>query len=512
MSTKTIKQVENLSEKGKKQLFWACFVSLMATSFAFMVRAMLVSTWGREFNLSNTQLGEIMGVGLWPFALSIVLLSLVIDKIGYGKAIIFAFLFHVSSTIILVFADGYWMLYLGTFILALGNGTVEGTINPLVASMFPKEKAKWLTILHAGWPGGMIVGGILGMALGEHTNWQYKVGLTLLPILVYGIMMLKQKFPVHERILAGVSFRDMLREAGTLGILIIVSLLVFQIGNFFDASLLTNLIIIGVLVGAFAFYTRSFGQPLFIFLLIIMFPLATTELGTDSWIIELMSNEMHALGLQAGFILVYTAIIMTIFRFIAGPLIKFFSPVGLLMLCSAIAAMGLYVLSIATTALLIFVAATIYSFGKAYFYPTMLGIVGEQFPRGGALTINITLGVGLLAVGIVGSVFLGYVQDKSIEENIVQYDQEKGTQLAGQYLILDKVSILGEYKALDMQKINQEEATGKKEILSNIQLKAKKDALRSVAILPVIMFFCYGILFFYFKSRGGYKPVEIKKE
>jgi len=407
-----------------------------------------------------------------------------------------------------MFANGYWMLYLGTFILALGNGTVEGTINPLVASMFPKEKAKWITILHAGWPGGMIVGGILGMALGEGTNWQYKVTLTLLPIIVYGMMMLTKKFPVHERVLAGISFKEMLREAGAIGALIIVALLVFQIGNFFEASLVLNLVIIGIIVGTFGFYTKSLGQPLFIFLLIIMFPLATTELGTDSWIIDLMSNEMSAIGLQAGWILVYTAIIMTFFRFIVGPLIKFFTPFGLLMVCSAVAALGLYFLSVATTALLIFIAATIYSFGKAYFYPTMLGIVGEQFPRGGALTINITLGVGLLAVGIVGSVFLGYVQDTSIDQEVAEYDKKHGAELHEKYVTLDKKSILGEYKALDMSVLNK--APGEdKDILSEIQLRAKKEALKSVAILPLVMLICYIILFLYFKAKGGYKPIEI---
>lgn len=189
------------SERGKKAIFWSCFVALMATSFAFMVRAMLISEWSHEFNLTKTQMGEIMGVGLWPFALSIVLLSLIIDRIGYRSAIVFAFACHVASTFILMFSHDYSTLYWGTFILALGNGTVEGAINPLVASMYPKEKAKMLTILHAGWPGGMILGGILGIILGEGTNWQLKVGLTLLPIIAYGIMMIPKKFPIHERVL-----------------------------------------------------------------------------------------------------------------------------------------------------------------------------------------------------------------------------------------------------------------------------------------------------------------------
>jgi MFS family permease len=50
---------------------------------------------------------------------------------------------------------------MGSIILGLGNGTVEAFINPVVATMFNKDKTKWLNILHAGWPGGLVIGGIL---------------------------------------------------------------------------------------------------------------------------------------------------------------------------------------------------------------------------------------------------------------------------------------------------------------------------------------------------------------
>jgi MFS family permease len=510
MNAKTnAKDNVGFSESKKKAIFWASFVALMATSFAFMVRAMLISEWSHEFNLTKTQMGEIMGVGLWPFALSIVLLSLIVDRIGYRSAMIIAFVCHVASTVILIFSNDYHSLYWGTFILALGNGTVEGTINPLVASMYPKEKAKMLTILHAGWPGGMILGGILGIIIGEGSNWQLKVGLTLLPIIAYGIMMIPKKFPVHERVLAGVSFKDMLKEVGAVGSLIISAVLVFQIGSFFSAPLWLNIVIIAVISIGYFTYTRSLGQPLFIFLLLIMFPLATTELGTDSWIIDLMSKEMHSIGLQAAWILIYAQVIMLIFRFISGSLLRIFNPVGLLILCSAIAAIGLYSLSFATTTLAIFLLATFYSFGKSYFYPVMLGIAGEQFPKGGALTVNVTLGVGLLAVGVVGNVFLGYIQDKAIDEQVKAYDSAHGTVLYEKYITESKESIFGVYKSLDYQKLDKG-MDEEKVIISNVELAAKRNALRSVSILPLIMLLFYTVLYIYFKRQGGYKPKELK--
>ncbi len=496
-----------LSNRQRSSLFWACFIALTATSFGFAIRAMLITEWGSAFNLSKTQMGEIMGVGLWPFALSIVIFSLVIDKIGYGKAMVFAFACHIASVIITITAKGYHMLYLGTFVFALGNGTIEATINPVVATLYKENKAKWMNILHAGWPGGMVISGILAMSMGPGVKWQLKIALLLIPMLLYGLLLIGKKFPVHERVLAGVSFKDMLKEVGVLGALIIIVLMVFEVGNFFNAPLWLKIVIIVLLVGPFGFYVRSAGRPLFIFLLLIMFPLATTELGTDSWIVDLMSKEMNQMGLQAGWILVYTAAIMTIFRSAAGPLLRIFKPIGLLIFCSVVAAIALYSLSLAT-GILIFVVATVYGFAKAYFWPTMMGIAGERFPRGGALTINMITAVGMIGVGIVGAVFLGYVQDTETDRSILAFDRDEQTALHAEYVTVEKQSIFGKYRSLDMQKL-ESAAEGDRKILSEIQLNAKKSALKMVAVLPLIMLVCFVALLVYFRSIGGYRSLTL---
>ena len=123
-------------------LFLGCFVALITTAFGFIVRTMLINEWGVEFSLTETQKGEILGVGLWPFAISIVVFSLIIDRIGYGRAMVFAFACHVISAIMTIFAESYWSLWIATFIVALGNGTVEAVINPVVATLFRRDKTK----------------------------------------------------------------------------------------------------------------------------------------------------------------------------------------------------------------------------------------------------------------------------------------------------------------------------------------------------------------------------------
>jgi len=185
------------------------------------------------------------------------------------------------------------MLYIGTLLFALGNGAAEAVVNPVVASMFPKEKTKWLNILHAGWPTGMVLAGLLGIGmLHFEFNWNIIIAFIMLPTLIYAWLIFNQEFPVNERVKAGVSYLEMLEEVGILGALIIVSLCIFQLGSLFNWSLATNLITIAILTSIFGYFVRSLGRPLFILLLLIMIPLATTELGTDSWITDLMTPEM----------------------------------------------------------------------------------------------------------------------------------------------------------------------------------------------------------------------------
>ncbi len=495
-----------MNEKSKKSLFRACFFALMATSFGFMLRAMLITEWGEAFNLTNTQMGQIMGVGLWPFAVSIVLFSLIIDKIGYGRSMAIAFVFHVGSLVITLLATNFTMLYIGTFIFALGNGIIEATINPAVATMFPNEKTKWLTKLHAGWPAGMVLGGILAISMGESVNWQYKVAIILIPMLMYGLLMLNKKFPVQERVAAGVSYKDMLKELGVLGALVIVALIVFEIGNFFYLSLATKIVLTVVITGVYGLYVRALGQPLFVILLLIMFPLATTELGTDSWIVDLMASEMKGLHLQPAWILVYTAAIMTIARYYAGPMIKKFNPAGLLVVSSAVAAAGLLFLSTAS-GMIVFIAATIYGFAKSYLWPTMIGIVGERFPKGGALTLNVVTATGMITVGIVGAVFLGFVQDKEIDKTLYAYDEINQTSLYQEYT-QEKESIFGTYTALNPASLDAAPEEDQ-QIVESIELNAKKGALKTVAILPALMTICFILLYIHFKRKGGYRAVEL---
>jgi MFS family permease len=502
-----------LSSNQRTMLFSACFVALVATAFAFMLRMMILPEWAAAFGLDETQKGTILGAGLWPFGVSIVLFSLIIDKIGYGKAMIFAFICHVTFAFMTIFADGFNMLYWGSVIGALGAGTVEAVINPLIATIYRDNKTTWLNILHAGWPGGLVVTGIVVLGISDSLNWQWKIGLILIPTAAYGIMMLVSTFPTSERVNAGVGYRAMLAEVGWGGAFIVALLIVMEVTtNVLHVEALQNfwwqLGIAAVIAGLYGAYARSFGRPMYVFLLLIMLLLATTELGTDGWIKELLGPAIKSsLGIDGGWALVYTAAIMMILRLTCSPLIHSLKPLGVLALSAALAAIGIYWLSMLSapgatvSATVIIMAATIYGLGQTFFWPTTLGFVAERFPRGGAMTLNVIAGVGMLGVGVLGAVWMGNVQDRAKVDALYQQNES----LHAKYVTEEKDSIFGNYTALSPE---TSMATG--EELKAIELASihgKSTALAKVAVLPVIMFGCYIGLILYFRSKGGYAAV-----
>ncbi len=492
---------------NQQRLFLGCFVAIVATAFGFAVRSNIQSVWAAEFQLTNEQVGYLGGVGLYPFAISIILLSLVIDKIGYNRAMFFAFFAHLTSAVLTLMATSFEMLYFATFLYALANGAVEAVVNPVVATIYDKNKTHWLNILHAGWPGGLVVGGLLSIGIARmwpEASWKMQMAIVFLPTILYGLLLFGQKWPVQERVAAGVSYFDMLKEFGWGSAYICSFLLIAGINQILLVAGIPNMELWMTALAAlvptviFGIYVQSFGRPMFVLLLLVMMLLATTELGTDGWmptiIGAILKNAEHG-----ALFLVYTSFIMFVLRFFAGPIVHRISPLGLLALCAAIAAIGLTWLSFAgTAALTLFIAATFYAFGKTFFWPTTLGVISEQFPKGGALMLNAIAGVGMIAVGTLGGPGIGFVQDQDAAAIVKQEDATLATKV-----ISDKKGLFGDHQAIDQVKVDALPAEEKAKVTA-IDARSKQGTLRKIATLPAIMCLIYIGLIVYFQSRGGY--------
>ncbi len=505
-----------------KRLLFAGFFSIVASGVGFSVRAGILPDWAREFGFTNTELGEITGGGLTGFGVVIILGSLIADAVGYGRLMALAFLMHIVSAVLVLFtrpiyeASGstgvYWSLFASMFLFSIANGLCEVVVNPMTATLFPTQKTHYLNVLHAGWPGGLIAGGLVAWLMnnpsigdwepGWKVDWMIQMSLFLVPVFIYGAMLVGQRLPRSEAGEAGLSLKTMLFE---------------------------------------------FVSPLLLLLLFIHALVGYVELGTDSWIGKITGSIMGE-GAAGRLLFVYTSGLMFALRFFAGPLERRLTPLGLLFTCAVLASAGLLLLGNVAGVLMCVVAATVYGFGKTYFWPTMLAVVSERFPRGGALTIGAIGGVGMLSAGLLGGPGIGFTQDsyasshlkKDSEKTYERYEAKEPNTFLGAFHVkgLDgsKVGILELAEKAEKAKtteareehVRQRDETVKKAKLadwwSTAKEFAKEDkppidkavvyggqmALMWTALVPATMAVLYLLLLAYFKLKGGYKPVVLE--
>ncbi len=153
---------------------------------------------------------------------------------------------------------------------------------------------------------------------------------------------------------------------------------------------------------------REFRSPLMVSLLLLMAMIGFVELGTDSWIWPIPRATCWPTRGRACFaVRFWTSSLMFALRFVAGPIVHRISPLGLLFVAACFGAVGLLLLSMAGerfdlggAVVAATIAATIYDFGKTFYWGTMLGVTAERFPRGGALVIGAIGCVGNLSAGV----------------------------------------------------------------------------------------------------------------
>jgi MFS family permease len=403
----------------RQRLFVASCISLVTTSMVFAIRGDVAEPMRIAFQLTNEQMGLIFSPAFWAFTIAIFISGGIIDMIGMRTLHILSAIGyfvgiglvllapHPTAPVASLFDNtGTTLLYAGFFVMGLSQGLVEGVINPLVATVY-EEKTKWLNRLHAWWPGGLVIGGLLAVAMTSvfNASWQLKLATILIPAAIYLGMAMTMPYPQTERVASNISTGEMWAQI---------------------------------------------AKPLFIILFISMWMTAAVELGPDQWFPTVMTALVPQL--QGVLFLVYTAGLMFLLRTF-GSNIAHKSPIGTLLVCSALTGIGLYWLGSlqpGASAIVAFTAATIFAVGKTYLWPTMLGVTAEQFPRGGALGISLMGGAGMLSVAVALPIMGA------------------------------KMDALGPAAALQM-----------------------------MAVLGLILVVIFGAMWFWFKSRGGYAAVHI---
>ncbi len=527
------------------RLLWAGFTAILAAGVGFAIRGGILDNWGREFGFTGLQLGAIGGAGFTGFCFGIIIGGIVADKIGYGKLVVAAFAFHVISAFVTFMAVqgtapelAYKYLFWGTFLFAVANGTLEAVANPLVATLFPNQRTHYLNILHASWPAGMILGGVAGWILDDRLqlDWKIQLGLFLIPTVAYGLMFLGQAMPRSEASRQGLTLGQMMSEVGLLGGAVVCYLLALFLGDVIGGLIGSRTVGLyigyamgaGLLLGIGLITQFSLGSKLLFVLFLAHAMVGAVELGTDQWIQNITGNILTSE--QGKFLFVFTSAVMFALRFCADFIEKRIglSPVGLLLVCSVLAFIGLNLTSHVNSFVAALVALTVYGIGKTFFWPTMLAVASDRFPKTGAVAISIMGGIGMMSAGLLGSPGLGYLKDRYSGEALQEVDpalfeQYKASQPSKFLAILPEATGLDGAKMGEISErlatlraadssatpddLDPEEAK-----VMNASIEGDRRTLRTDAFIPLTMAVIYLGLLLYFKSIGGYRPISIEEQ
>ncbi len=355
-----------MSEIHERRLFAASCVALVLTAMTFAIRARLETVFGPAgVGLTLEQIGYAFMPAFWGFTLAMIVGGPIVDFLGMKKGMWIAFILHATGIVATLVATDLSSLFLATVFMGIGNGMVEAVCNPLVASMYPKQKTKMLNRFHLWWPSGIVIGSIAGYLLMDVAglDWRMLVATLFIPLVIYGYMLRGQSFPLTERVEMGISTADAL---------------------------------------------KSMVSPLYLFIGVCMMMSAATELGTTQRIESLLS----ATGVNALLVLAFINGIMIFGRAFAGPIQAKISTAGMLWFSAIFSFIGMQLLAGASGSF-VFVAAAIFALGVTFFWPTTLAFVSENLPQSGAFGLSIMGGLGMLSVSVVLPV-MGRVLDNAV--------------------------------------------------------------------------------------------------
>ncbi|MBJ7443024.1 MAG: MFS transporter [Sphingobium sp.] len=351
---------------NRRAIFWICVLALFTAALSFSIRtgasgAIKAALLDSAVPLhSGEMIAAALGNSFLGFALSLLVISPLLDIFGAKRVILFASACFIVGPLLILLSprmDGidaiYRLLTMGMVVCGFGWGATEASINPVTTALYPDDKTGRLNILHAWWPAGIVVGGLTSILFFEQLQlgWQALIALIAVPGIVFGLWAMTQTFPKTESTALGVPFRDMLAE--------------------------------------------PFKRPTFWIFPAIMFLTASAELAPGSWVDIALTQSV---GMPGILVLVYVSAIMFVMRHFAGALEHRFSDMGLLCICTIPAAAGLYLLSLASSPFTAIVAATLWAFGVCFMWPTMLAASARRFPRGGPWSIGIVGFAGAMAI------------------------------------------------------------------------------------------------------------------
>jgi MFS family permease len=431
-------KIDDRAATDARLLFKIAIIALFTTGMSFSVRAatsldIKTGIFDKlDITTAAATTAGLIGIAFLSSSATILLISAFLDRLGMKTTLTIAGVSLSLGSLIVGLANfvppdsAYLTIWIGMFLTGIGWGCTEGTINPLATALYPGDTTNRLNVLHAWWPAGIIVGALLSYFLGRIAiPWYLIVLTTLAPAVVYLILLRGQTFPKTNSAQMGVSAQQSIAEA--------------------------------------------FRKPSFFVWFAVMFMTASTELAPGQWVDIALTQTV---GMKGILLLAFVSGIMFVMRYFAGPIAHRISSVGLLLLSSLFALAGLLLLSRASSPLTALIAAAVWGMGVCFMWPTMMAVVADRYPRGGAWLLGLIASAGGAAIYFVLPK-LGAIYDAALIKAAGGADKIAG-------LNPDQIPL-------------------------SVKAQAAAASFEAISLLPAILVGVFATILVVEKMRGGYK-------
>ncbi len=349
------------------RLFIVALMALFTAGAAVSMRAATAVHMRSEYldpidaGNAGAMLGAVLGAAFAGFAITLLLVSAVLAKIGFRNALLAAAALLIIGFAVVAGAGSlgispYTGLWVGMLIQGLGWGMVETVINPLTSAIYAEDRVSRLSILHAWYPAGLVGGALMGLAVdGAGVPWRLELAVLAVLCVAFAALAWVENFPpVSASTDAPVTPGEMIKA--------------------------------------------TIQSPtIFLWVILMMFT-AAAEFAPGQWVDVALSQIV---GMRGIWLLVYVSALMFVMRHFAGPMVRLLGNIGLLIVSAIFATIGLFALSLVDGPLGAILASTAWGFGVCFFWPTMLATVAERYPRSGTMVFGLMGAAGAACTWVV---------------------------------------------------------------------------------------------------------------
>ena len=318
-----------------------------------------------QYNISFTNTGLILFFSSVGYLSATFMGGFLINKIGYKKILILAFITTAIGCVIFPLANNYALVVLGYGLLGLSFGLFEVSVNSLAVKIFIRNAVVLMNLTHLFYGVGASIGPIFSSyILKSGFNWSYIYLFFIAIIIISVVIIIPIKFPKID-----------------------------NISNNTETNLLSNL------------KTLIFDKKIWLFALLLGFCMSI-EMGLSSWLANYLIVAKGLIVEKSSYYLTLFFVFFTLGRLVSGFIAEKIGHIKIIVIY-IIGFMVVVILGLVLNDKMVFLFS-VAGFFVSIFFPTIMVIIANEYKENTSQALGTIISfsaiISMTSVFIIGKV------------------------------------------------------------------------------------------------------------